>query len=65
MEEEKKILHEMVSVQPLEYTLNKNYIMHGSGYCTMKACEELPVFQYLNKAKRKLCLPFKNLCEHL
>lgn len=31
MEEEKKILHETFSVQPLEYSLNKNYIIHDAG----------------------------------
>lgn len=31
MEEEKKILHETSSVQLLQYSLNKNYIIHDGG----------------------------------
>lgn len=31
MEEEKKIPHETFSGQPLQYSLNKNYIIHDGG----------------------------------
>lgn len=31
MEEDEKMLHETFSVQPLEYSLKRNYIIHDAG----------------------------------